>query len=49
VERAISITPITLEMNLELLDCDEVNRKRKRALEELELLVEYLKESLSGT
>jgi len=48
VERAISITPITLEMNLELLDCDEVNRKRKRALEELELLVEYLKESLSG-
>jgi len=48
VERAISITPITLEMNLELLDCDEVNRKRKRALEELESLVEYLKESLSG-
>jgi 5'-nucleotidase len=48
VERAISITPITLEMNLELLDCDEVNRKRERALEELGLLVEYLKESLSG-
>ncbi len=49
VERAISITPITLDMNLELLNCDEVNRKRERALEELESLVEYLRESLKGT
>lgn len=48
VERAISITPISLNMSLEIVDCDELNRKRKEALEELHQLAESLAGSLGS-
>lgn len=49
VERAISITPLSLELSVTILDCDELNRKRKEALKSLQELASYLKELLPGT
>ncbi|MEM0017587.1 MAG: 5'/3'-nucleotidase SurE [Candidatus Korarchaeum sp.] len=46
VERAISITPISLEMSIEILNCDDLNRKRSEALEELNRLTDNLLEFL---
>lgn len=46
VERAISITPISLEMSVRLIDCEELNRKRREALDSLQRLANQLKESL---
>ncbi len=43
VERAVSITPISLDLSVRELDCEELNRKRRRALEEISSLVDQLK------
>ncbi|MCS7103093.1 MAG: 5'/3'-nucleotidase SurE [Candidatus Korarchaeum sp.] len=48
VERAISITPISLDMSVEVLNCDDLNRKRREALEELHQLADSLVEFLRG-
>lgn len=48
VERAISITPISLDLSVEILDCDDLNRKRKEALEELSQLSDSLTEFLGN-
>ncbi len=47
VERAVSITPISLDLSVRELDCEELNRKRKRALEEIASLVDQLREYLA--
>ncbi|MDK2384136.1 MAG: hypothetical protein QI199_04925, partial [Candidatus Korarchaeota archaeon] len=43
VERAVSITPISLDLSVRELNCEELNRKRRRALEEISSLVDQLK------
>ncbi len=47
VERAVSITPISLDLSVKELNCEELNRKRKRALEEIASLVDQLREYLA--
>ncbi len=42
VERAVSITPITLDLSVRELNCEEFNRKRKNALEKMFSLTEML-------
>ncbi len=46
VERAVSITPISLDLSVRELDCEKLNRKRRRALEEIASMVDHLKEYL---
>lgn len=43
VERAVSITPISLDLSVRELNCEELNRKRRVALEEISSLVDQLK------
>ncbi len=47
VERAVSITPISLDLSVKELNCEELNRKRRRALEEIASLVDQLRGYLS--
>ncbi len=53
VERSVSITPITLDLSAREIDCKELNRKRKSALEEIyslaEILGDYLIDALRGS
>ncbi len=42
VERAVSITPITLDLSVRELNCEEFNRKRRNALEKIHSLAEIL-------
>ena len=44
VERAVSITPINLDLSVREINCEELNRKRKRALEEISSLAESLRD-----
>ncbi|MCD6348455.1 MAG: hypothetical protein J7L91_02385, partial [Candidatus Korarchaeota archaeon] len=46
VERAVSITPITLDLSVREVNCDELNRKRRKALEEIASLRDQLKKYL---
>ncbi len=46
VERAVSITPISLDLSVRELNCEELNKKRRRALEEIASLADQLKEYL---
>lgn len=48
VERAVSITPISLDLSVRELNCEEVNRKRREAMEEVSSLVDQLKSYLKG-
>lgn len=46
VERAVSITPISLDMSVSIIDCEDLIRKRREALEELQQLADDLMDLL---
>ncbi|MCD6244525.1 MAG: 5'/3'-nucleotidase SurE [Candidatus Korarchaeota archaeon] len=47
VERAVSITPISLNMSIQEVNCDEFNRRVRTALEEINSLARYLEDNLT--